>query len=75
MIYYDMNDASEGTDVDKPNVCNRCHDLLMMTMSLNDIAISNIKSCDYRCIISGVNKNQTINLMQNVDLTKKNRIL
>ena len=57
MIYYDMNDASEGTDVDEPNVCNRCHDLLMMTMSLNDIAISNIKSCDYRCIISRVNKN------------------
>ena len=57
MIYYDMNDASEGTDVDEPNVCNRCHDLLMMTMSLNDIAISNIKGCDYRCIISRVNKN------------------
>ena len=42
MIYYDMNDVSEGIDVDEPNVCNRCHDLLMMTMSLNDIAISNI---------------------------------
>ena len=57
MIYYDMNDVSEGIDVDEPNVCNRCHDILMMTMSLNNIAISNIKSCDYRCIICGVNKN------------------
>ena len=26
----------------QPNVCNRCHDLLMMSISLSDIAISNI---------------------------------
>ena len=25
------------------NVCNRCHDLLMMSMNLSDIAILNIK--------------------------------
>ena len=23
----------------QPNVCNRCHDLLMMSMNFNDIAI------------------------------------
>ena len=28
----------------QPNVCNRCHDLLMMSMNLSDIAILNIKS-------------------------------
>ena len=27
----------------QPNVCNRSHDLLMMSMNLSDIAISNIK--------------------------------
>ena len=27
----------------KPNVCNRCHDLLMMSINLSDIAILNIK--------------------------------
>ena len=27
----------------QPNVCNRCHDLLMMSMNLSDIAILNIK--------------------------------
>ena len=30
----------------QPNACNRYHDLLMMSMSLIDIAILNIKSAD-----------------------------
>ena len=34
------------------NVCNRCYDLLMMSMNFSDIAILNIKGSDYRCIIS-----------------------
>ena len=36
------------------NVCNRCHDLFMMYSKLSDIAILNIKSADYCCIISGI---------------------
>ena len=27
----------------QPNVCNKCHDLLMMSINLSDIVISNIK--------------------------------
>ena len=54
----------------QPNVCNRCHDLLMMSMNLSDIAILNIKGYDYRCIISLNSKNETIDLMQNADLTE-----
>ena len=34
------------------NVCNGCHDLLMMSVNLSDIAILNIKGPNYRCIIS-----------------------
>ena len=49
----------------QPNVCNRRHDLLTMSMSLNDIAILNIRGSDYRCIISLISKNEAINLMQN----------
>ena len=30
----------------QPNVCNRCHDLLMMSMNLSDIAILNIQGSD-----------------------------
>ena len=47
----------------QPNVCNRCHDLLMMSMNLSDIVILNIKCSDYCCIISLIRKNETINLM------------
>ena len=59
----------------QPNVCNRCHDLLMMSMNLSDIAILNIKGSDYRCIISLISKNEAINLMQNAGLTEKSRAL
>ena len=55
----------------QPNVCNGCHDLLMMSMNLSDIAIINIKGSKYRCIISGIRKNEVINVMQNTDLTIK----
>ena len=40
-------------------------------MNLSDIAILNIKSDDYHCIIGKISKNEAINLLQNVDLTKK----
>ena len=46
----------------QPNVCNRCHDLLMMPVS--DIAILNIKGSDYCCIISLTSKTS-----KNADLT------
>ena len=49
----------------QPNVCNRCHGLLTMSVYLSDIAILNIKGSDYCCIISLISKNETINLMQN----------
>ena len=59
----------------QPNVCNRCHDLSMMSMNLSDIAILNIKGSNYCCIISLISKHETMNLMQNTDLTKKSRTL
>ena len=58
----------------QPNVCNRCHDLLM-SMKLSDIAILNIKGSDYCCIIGGISKTEAINLMQNTNLTEKSRTL
>ena len=36
----------------QPNVCNRCHDLLIMSMNLSDIPILNIKISYCCCIIS-----------------------
>ena len=55
----------------QPNVCNRCHDLLMMSVNLSEDAILNIKGSDYCCIISLISKNKAISLMQNADLTEK----
>ena len=59
----------------QPNVCNRCHDLLMMSIKLSDIAILNIKGSDYCCIISLISKNEAIKLLQNANLTEKSGTL
>ena len=51
MLYCNRIDTFEGIDINKTKglnkgfkfrayVCNRCHDLLMMSMNLNDIAIN-----------------------------------
>ena len=55
----------------QPNVCNKCHDLLMMSMNLSNISISNIKVSDYLCIFSLISKNEVIKLLRSSDLTKK----
>ena len=55
----------------QPYVCNRCHDLLIMSMNLSNIFILKIKSADYCCIITGISKSEAINLLQNIDLTEK----
>ena len=46
-----------------------------MSMNFSCIAILNIKSAGYRCIISGIGKNEAINLMQNADLAEKSKAL
>ena len=40
-------------------------------MNLSDIAILNIESATYCCIISGISNNEAIIVMQNADLIKK----
>ena len=56
----------------QPNACNICHDLLNMSTNLSHIAILAVKGSVFRCIIS---ENEVINLMQNIDLTRKSRTL
>ena len=55
----------------QPNFTNRCHDLLMMSVNLSDIAILNIEDSDYYCIISLINKSEAIDVLQNADFTEK----
>ena len=56
-------------------VCNKCHDLLMMSINLRDNAILSIKGSDYRCVISRISKGEAINVMQIIDLAGKSGTL
>ena len=47
----------------QPNISNRCHDLLMISVNLSDIVTLNIKGSVYRCIISLISKNEAINYL------------
>ena len=59
----------------QPFVCNRYHDLLMMSMNLSNITILKIKNADYGSIIKGISKSEAIRLLQNIDLTEKSGTL
>ena len=46
----------------QPDICNGCHDALVIS--------NNICGFDYFCIINRITKSETINLLQNANLTK-----
>ena len=70
--WYFLNYSFKFQPID---ACNRCHDLLMMSTNLSDIAILNIKGSGYCCIISLISKTEAINVMQNADLIGKRNII
>ena len=41
-------------------VCNRCHDLLTMGHSLENIAILSSKGTTFRCLLMGTSKNEAL---------------
>ena len=47
------------------HVCNKCHDLLTIAHSLNDIAILSAKGATFRCILIGISKNEVLNRLNN----------
>ena len=53
----------------EPNASNRYHSLLMIFMSLSEIAILNNKDSDHFCIIGVISKAEAINLLQTDDLS------
>ena len=59
----------------QPNVCNKCHDLLMMSLNLSDFVILNSKGSNCHCIITRISKSETIKLLQNSDLTERSGAL
>ena len=48
---------------------------LLISLNFSYHAILNIKGTDYHVFISGINKSEAINLMQNINLTQESRIL
>ena len=48
-----------------------CHDVLMTTYELKNIAILDVKVVDNRCILLGVSRNEAFNILNNSKLDDK----
>ena len=46
------------------SVFNLCHDLIMLSVNISDIAIATVEHVDYRCIIHNISKSEAINLLK-----------
>ena len=54
-------------------VCNGCHDITQKLV--DDFDIVSVKGSDYRIHFQGMNKDEAINLLKNIILTRKRKIL
>ena len=55
----------------EPHVYDKCHDVLMTTYELKNIAILNVKSVDFRCILLGLSRDEAVNRLNNSVLGNK----
>ena len=55
----------------EPDICNKCHDVLMAAHKLKNIAILNVIGVDFRCILWGISKNEAANRLNNSVLEDK----
>ena len=53
------------------HVCKKCHDVLMTAYELKNIAISNVKGVDFRCILWGISRDEAVNRLNNSVLEDK----
>ena len=47
------------------SVCNSCHDLIILCLSISSIAIITVENADYRCNVHDTNKSEVTNLSVN----------
>ena len=52
----------------EPEVCNGCHNILMITYELENIAIPNVKGVDYWCVLWNITRNDAANRSNNSKL-------
>ena len=55
----------------QPFVCNGCHDFSMIVQNLDDFVILKVKGVGYRCYLVGMNKKDTVSLLNNSVLGNK----
>ena len=55
--------------------CNEYHDLLMLSIKLNNIAILNICVITSCCNINGITKNDAVNVLRKTNLTEERGVL
>ena len=55
----------------EPDVYNKCHDALVTVYELKNIAILNLKGVDFRCILCGISRDETINRINSFVLDDK----
>ena len=72
--YYDRIDVAVRIDINKTRAskeCDICYYwyLLMMSVNVKDVALSNIQIVDYRYNINGICKFDAANMFQNADLS------
>ena len=53
------------------HVCNKCHVLLMTAYELKNIAILNVKSVAFRCILWGISRDEAVDRLNNSVLEDK----
>ena len=49
----------------EPHVCNKYHDVLITAYELKNIAILSVKDADFRCVLWGISKNESVNILNN----------
>ena len=52
-------------------VCDGCHDLSMTVKNLSDLFVVTIKNVDYRVYMTGVDKKDAVNILNNSKLGNK----
>ena len=59
----------------EPYPCNGCHDLMQKAMSLNNVAIVNVKVNAYRIQLLHMSKDDAINIINGSNLTDKRGVI
>ena len=49
----------------EPQLCNKCHDVLMTANEVKNIAILNIKGVYFGCILWGISSHEVVNRLNN----------